>query len=88
MRNFYDSTREGEEAKFFTMTLNGYNYVYSNQDDVNDWLEVEKLAGNICKKGIINDNIKPKIKVIDLNVKQGKLRGTKKNYIKTNPFVK
>ena len=74
MRTFYNDCREGQKPKYFTMTLNGYNYVYSNMDDVKHWKEVEKLAGNVCKSGVLTDNIKSDIKIIKLQVKQAELR--------------
>ena len=77
MRTFYNDCREDQKPKYFTMTLNGYNYVYSNMDDVKNWKEVEKLAGNICKSGVISDKMKQNIKIINLEIKQGKRKPNK-----------
>lgn len=85
MRVFYNDTREGQKPKYFTMTLNGYNYVYSNMEDVKAWKEVEKLAGNICKSGVLTDDIKSDIKIINLHVKQAELRQDKEQLrVETN----
>ena len=78
MRVFYNDCRDSQKPKYFTITLNGYNYVYSNMDDVKHWKEVEKLAGNICRSGVISDKMKQDIKIINLQVKQGQLRQDRK----------
>jgi len=68
MKTFYNDCREGEKPKYFTLTLNGYNYVYSNMEDVNNWKECEKLAGNICRSGVISIKMKENIKIIELDI--------------------
>lgn len=76
-RIFYNDCREGQKPKYFTLSLNGYNYVYSNMDDVRNWKEIEKLAGNICKSGVISDNMKENIKIIKLEIKEGNRKPNK-----------
>jgi hypothetical protein len=77
MKTFFNDTRPGEKPKYFTLTLNGYNYVYSNMDDVNNWKEIEKQAGNICRSGVISYKMKENIKIIELDIKEAERKPNK-----------
>ena len=73
MRTFLNYCREDCKPKYFSMTLNGLNFVYSHKDDLNDWKAIEKLAGNICKSGLFKD-INSNIEVVSWIIEEGSLK--------------
>jgi hypothetical protein len=72
MIEFYDYTREGSEAKYYTMSTFG-NFVYSHKEDQKEQESFEKVYHEKTTSGNLSE-LKKKYKILKWKLVQAELK--------------
>lgn len=72
MITFHNDCRPGEEPKYYTVTDNDLNFVYSNIEDMENWVEVMRLEGKKTLSGTWKNGFNfPKHEIKELHIEAG-----------------
>ncbi len=73
---FYNDTRPGKKAKYYSITCEDKNYVYSHQEDMNNWVDIMNLEGKTTISGKLEE-LTSEYDIIELDIKEGNRKPNK-----------
>ena len=72
MTTYFNNCRTGEKPKYYSSTVGGYNYVFSNSKDLEGWIDVMEKAEMKTKSGRFEE-IKTEFRIIEQIIPAGNL---------------